>query len=46
MIYYVKEESTEILQYINIESILFLSKLLSDAKKNYWSTELKVTKLI
>ena len=35
IIYHIKEESMKILQHINIESILFLLKVLTDAKKNY-----------
>lgn len=35
MIYHFKNEITDILNCMNVESILFLSKLLSKAENNY-----------
>ena len=46
MIYHFKSETTDILSYTDIESILFLSKLLSKAENNYWLMKLKMTDLV
>ena len=46
IIYYFKNEITDILNCINVELIFFLSKLLSKTENNYWLTELKVINLV
>ena len=47
MIYHVVEDSkNDSFSRIVVQSILFLNKLLNDAKKNYWSTKLKVIDIV
>ena len=52
MIYHMQDDKNESLDHITkknhskIQSILFLSKLLTDAETWYWSTELKITCVI
>ena len=54
IVYYVKDNSksisidTKIIKFLHhkIQFILFLSKLLTLVKQNYWSTEIKMTDLI
>ena len=47
MAYHLQGETrTEKTHIVNIQSILFLSRLLNTAEKNYWPTELEVACLI
>ena len=46
IIYHFKSETTDISNCINVESILFLSKLLSKTENNYWLMKLKIINLV
>ena len=48
MIYYVACDSSNSINVsrLNVQSILFLNKLLNNVEQNYWSTELKVTNIV
>ncbi len=45
IIYYIKNEKTIFIR-LNVQSILFLSRTLNSAERNYWSTKLKVADLV
>ena len=48
MVYHVIEDPLEDVAFprTDVQSILFLSKLLNGAEKNYWPTELKVVGIV
>jgi hypothetical protein len=45
-VYHIKKDSKDITKSTIIESIVFLSKILTSAKKRYWSTKLEIVVVI
>ena len=48
MIYHVRRDpqNDAVISRTSVQSIMFLSKLLNKAEKNYWPTELKVAEIV